>query len=157
MNKKTMVILFVILLFTLSRFITTISPISSSEIEININNTDLNKTENEQTISNAALITEINEILSNKIYYKQPLINTWSRSEIEYEINIYEYTDKHNIRFRLLINENEKENTRTAYQSRLDVMRTNKSLSVLSNEFSVNLDEEQVKSILTILQNYHQY
>jgi len=141
-------------MFTLSRLIISIQPISSSDVEIRINSTDLNKSEREQIITSITFVTELNEILSNKLYYKQRIIDTWSRSEIEYEINIYEYTDKYNIRFRLLINENEKTDTRTAYQSRLDVIHTNKNSSIFNDEYSINLNEEQVNSILTMIKKY---
>jgi len=154
MKKKIIVIFCIIVMFTLSRLIISIQPISSSDVEIRINSTDLNKSEREQIITSITFVTELNEILSNKLYYKQRIIDTWSRSEIEYEINIYEYTDKYNIRFRLLINENEKTDTRTAYQSRLDVIHTNKNSSIFNDEYSINLNEEQVNSILTMIKKY---
>ncbi len=102
-------------------------------------------------IINTDIVANINRILTSRVYYKQPIIDSWSRSVIEYELEIIEERKDGFIKYRILLNENESEDTRLAYQSRLDVIHSDKYQSILNPDFSVRLDDIQVLELINIL------
>jgi len=157
MKKKSILISLCILLLLTYQLVAVIKPINVAEGEVEINNTDLMKKEVKNVIEDLKMADEINAVISDKLYLKQQRIDSWSQSEIEYEINLYNDIHRRGTRFRILINENVRPSTRFAYRSRVDVFNYHKITNIFNTDFSVSLSAEQVKEILLILKKYNSY
>lgn len=148
MKKKfviTLVSVAVIALFALFMATTKAPDIQADMAELRINNNDGSAEEVVVDIVDAAFISTINSIISKKIYYKQPYINSYSRGEIDYEITILEKNANGGIVawYKILLNDNENESTNLSNKSRLDVMKNNSLM--LSKEQETMLFEAVMK------------
>ncbi len=150
-------LIIVILIAVIFSFFTRINPINATTLVIQRNHTDMKKEKANYNIINTDIVANINRILTSRVYYKQPIIDSWSRSVIEYELEIIEERKDGFIKYRILLNENESEDTRLAYQSRLDVIHSDKYQSILNPDFSVRLDDIQVLELINILKETNQY
>ncbi len=150
-------LIIVILIAVIFSVFTRIDPINATTLVIQRNHTDMKKEKANYNIINTDIVANINRILTSRVYYKQPIIDSWSRSVIEYELEIIEERKDGFIKYRILLNENESEGIRLAYQSRLDVIHSDKYQSILNPDFSVRLDDIQVLELINILKETNQY
>jgi len=157
LKNKIFVIGLALTVFGLFNFVAVIEPIDATLIEISRNSTDLLKLEKEATSTDSDMIQELNNVLISKCYYKQPLIKTWSGSEVEYIIEMNKSVFHRDRKYRILINENPVPTTRYAYRSRLDVIEYRSSNKIFKRDYSVILSNEQADQILKILKEYGHY
>lgn len=157
MKKRVILITVLTMLILAYNLVAVITPMDAVRVEIQVYDTDLLKEERKVAVSDLNIVQDINDVLTRRIYYKQPLINTWSGSEVEYKINIYNGVFHRDGVYRILINENEISKTRYAYRSRLDVLEHRSLFNIFKGDFSVRLSTEQVEDILLILKKYEQY
>ncbi len=161
MKKKfviTLVSVAVIALFALFMATTKALEIQADTAELRINNNDGSAEEVVVDIVDAAFISTINSIISKKIYYKQPYINSYSRDEIDYEITILEKNASGDIVawYKILLNDNENESTNLSNKSRLDVMTLDASIFNWNKNCSLKLSKEQETMLLEAVMKYRQ-
>jgi hypothetical protein len=161
MKKKfvmTLVSVAVIALFALFMAITKAPEIQADTAELRINNNDGSAEEVVVDIVDAAFISTINSIISKKIYYKQPYINSYSRDEIDYEIKILEKNESGVIVawYNILLNDNENESTNLSNKSRLDVMTVDAGIFNWYKNCSLKLSKEQETMLLEAVMKYRQ-
>ena len=138
---KTLVSVAVIALFALFMATTKAPDIQADMAELRINNNDSSAEEVVVDIVDAAFISTINSIISQKIYYKQPYINSYSRDEIDYEITFLEKNASGVIVswYKILLNDNENDSTNLSNKSRLDVMSLDVSIFNWNKNCSLKL------------------
>jgi hypothetical protein len=144
------IIIVPILLYLL--FVVKLSDITALSIEIKAN--DKSGTILEINVEDQAFIEEINLIITEKNYIKQPLYNNYSKSEIDFEIKIYNMNEDSEIvtRYKILLNTDDESNV--ANRSRIDVTRMGGAIESKLNSFSVFLTDEQVKKLTSRIQKY---
>ena len=155
---KTLVSVAVIALFALFMATTKAPDIQADTAELRINNNDSSAEEVVVDIVDAAFINTINSIISKKIYYKQPYINSYSRDEIDYEIKILEKNASGVIVawYIILLNDNENESTNLSNKSRLDVMTVDAGIFNWNKNCSLKLSKEQETMLLEAVMKYRQ-
>ena len=161
MKKKfviTLISVAVIALFALFMATTKAPDIQADTAELRINNNDGSAEEVVVDIVDSAFISTINSIISKKIYYKQPYINSYSRDEIDYEITILENNASGGIVawYKILLNDNENESTNLSNKSRLDVMSLDASIFNWNKNCSLKLSKEQETMLLEAVMKYRQ-
>ncbi len=159
MKKKfviTLVSVAVIALFALFMATTKAPDIQADTAELRINNNGGSAEEVVVDIVDAAFISTINSIISKKIYYNQPYINSYSRDEIDYEITFLEKNASGVIVawYKILLNDNENESTNLSNKSRLDVMSLDASIFNRNKNCSLKLSKEQETMLLEAVLKY---
>lgn len=160
MKKKfviTLVSVAVIASFALFMATTKAPEIQADTAELRINNNDGSAEEVVVDIVDAEFISTINSIISKKIYYKQPYINSYSRDEIDYEIAILEKNANGVIVawYKILLNDNENESTNLSNKSRLDVVMTfDAGIFNWNKNCSLKLSKEQETMLLEAVMKY---
>ncbi len=160
MKKKkiiiTLVSVAVIVLFVLFMAITKAPDIQADTAELRINYNDGSAEEVAFDIVDAEFISTINSIISKKMYYKQPYINSYSRNEIDYEITILEKNASGVIVtwYNILLNDNENESTNLSNKSRLDVMPFDAGIFNWNKNCSLKLSKEQETMLLEAVIKY---
>lgn len=152
----TLVSVAVIALFALFMATTKAPEIQSDTAELRINNNDGSAEEVVVDIVDAAFISTINSVISKKIYYKQPYINSYSRDEIDYEITFLEKNANGVIVawYKILLNDNENDSTNLSNKSRLDVMSLDASIFNWNKNCSLKLSKEQETMLLEAVMKY---
>lgn len=145
------IIIIPVLLYLL--FVVKLSDITSLSIEIKANDRS-GSTSLEIDVEDQAFIEEINSIITEKSYIKQPLYTSYSRCEIDYEIKIYNMNEDNEIvtTYKILLNNGKESNV--GNRSRIDVIRTRSGIVSKLNSFSVFLTDEQVKKLTNCIQKY---
>lgn len=154
-----LVILFaVLMIFMLT---TKVSDIQTDVAELRINENDNNDSEVQEIvidINDSEFVKTINKIVTDKIYYRQPYINSSSRNEIDYEITLYELNENGGLmtQYRILLNDNEKENetTNVSNLSRIDVMHFKSTMPFLSKNYSLKLTKAQEIKLVEAVMEY---
>jgi hypothetical protein len=95
--------------------------------------------------------SDILECIGERFYFRQRLIDSWSTSEINYELNFYSNNEDALIRYRILINDNETSETRLAYRSRVDVIVYSEYFWKRSS-YSLDLNDEQIAEIIRYIE-----
>lgn len=156
MKKIVLVIVpLVIILGILFSIFTRISYIDAQTIEIRLNSSD--STENKVIdIQDSKLIEKINSIITARTYYNQPYINSFSRDEIDYELDLREFNDngKMTKNYKILLNKDKAINT--ANHSRIDIMYLTSENYDNSKSKSILLSIEQSKKIIELIEPFIQ-
>jgi len=153
-RKLFIMLLIILILIVFLSLFTFAKTINAEYINLRINSAEFDGNDQVFEFENVKMMDDINNVISGKLYYKQPFIQFWSRREINYEINLYEYSTNKMVRYRILINENEDEHTLTGYKSRVDVIVGNHRFDFLDDEYSLRLSTNQTDQILEILKKY---
>lgn len=145
----------VIIIALLFSIFTRVPIIDAQSVEIRFNSSENTKNKVIE-IRDSELIEKLNTIISARIYYNQPYINSYSRDEIDYELDLREINNKGKIIkiYKILLNNDKAINI--ANQSRLDIININYENNDYSKNKSLLLSVEQYKKIISIIEPFIQ-
>ncbi len=152
MKIKVLILSCLVVLILTFTFTTRVSEIRSDAIDLTINST-LDDVSNELHIESDEMVSQINQIISQKMYFNQAYINTYSRDQMDYEVNLYEFDENGQMTkwYRLLVNIDANENI--SDKSRLDVIVIRNGASDFKKSHSLMLSEKQVLALRKIIES----
>ena len=151
--KKIILMIPLIIIILISFTVAWVTEIDAKSVKVSINTLEGSESIVVH-VEETELIQVINSIITDKIYYNQRFINSYSQNEIDYELDMIEFDEKRFITkwYRILLNVDE--STRVSNRSRIDIMDLGSGYTDFSKSKSLLLTAEQSETLIRNIKKY---